>query len=110
MDFQAFVIDPTDNVATALADLAPGEVRLVGTAPTDAVAAVEPIRHGHKLALRDISEGEPIIKYGAVIGIADRPIPQGAWVHLHNLRSQFDERSGTLDADTGEPTEGGVYV
>jgi len=45
-----------------------------------------------------------------VIGEATKPIRVGDWVHLHNMKSRFDERSNTLDASTGAPTEGGVYV
>ncbi|WP_408646628.1 UxaA family hydrolase [Thermus sediminis] len=42
---------------------------------------------GHKLALRDIGEGETVREYGEAIGRATRPIPAGAHVHTHNLRS-----------------------
>ena len=46
---------------------------------------------GHKMALRDIAQGEHVIKYGHIIGRATRDIAQGEWVHSHNLRSQLDE-------------------
>jgi len=38
-----------------------------------------------------------------VIGIATRRIEPGEWVHLHNCRSQLDERSGSFDVQTGAP-------
>ncbi len=44
---------------------------------------------GHKRALRDISEGEQIIKYGHPIGRAKCDIKAGEWVHSHNLRSDI---------------------
>ena len=44
---------------------------------------------GHKRALRDIAEGEQIIKYGHPIGRAKRDIKAGEWVHDHNLRSDI---------------------
>lgn len=102
---QAFVIAQEDNVATALEELRPGGVRLLGDAANSSVAAREDIPRGHKLALRDIAEGEKVIKYGAVIGQATADIPAGAWVHLHNLRSLYDERSGHLDIHTGAPKD-----
>ncbi len=48
---------------------------------------------GHKYALTTIPEGAPVIKYGAVIGRATRPIAAGEWVHTHNLRSHLDEEA-----------------
>lgn len=45
---------------------------------------IENIEIGHKIALRDINEGELIIKYGETIGIATCNIKKGEWVHTHN--------------------------
>lgn len=44
---------------------------------------------GHKLARRPITAREPILKYGMPIGFATQPIPAGAHVHLHNVRSGY---------------------
>jgi len=44
-----------------------------------------------------------VVKFGARIGRATRPIAAGEWVHLHNLASDLDERSGSLDLHTGAP-------
>lgn len=98
---QCFQIHEDDNVATALDDLAPGPVCARGGAEQWSIEAVEPIAAGHKIALTAIGEGEPIVKFGIAIGFAKEPIAAGAWVHLHNCRSTFDERSGTLDLETG---------
>lgn len=49
---------------------------------------------GHKVALEDIPQGGPVIKYGEVIGRASRDIEKGEWVHSHNLRSHLDEEPG----------------
>ena len=46
---------------------------------------------GHKIALRDISRGEKIIKYGEVIGVAKEDIKKGEWVHVHNVKSNLDQ-------------------
>jgi len=77
-------IHPSDNVAVALAPLAPGAaLPLAG----GVVTAREPVALGHKLAVRPIVRGERIVKYGFPIGVATTDIPAGAWVHLHNLKT-----------------------
>lgn len=43
---------------------------------------------GHKLALVDIAEGSDVIKYGEVIGRAVAFIPQGAHLHVHNVKTK----------------------
>jgi galactarate dehydratase len=40
----------------------------------------EDIPQAHKVALRDLEQGTAIIRYGEVIGCAERPIARGAWV------------------------------
>ncbi|PLV59161.1 UxaA family hydrolase [Thermotoga sp. KOL6] len=47
----------------------------------------EDIPLGHKIALRDIKEGEKIKEYGEVIGKATKNITKGSHVHVHNIRS-----------------------
>ncbi len=98
---RCFQVNPADNVATALDDLAPGQVTVLGASAGTVVAAAEEILLGHKIALRTIVDGEAIVKFGVPIGIATTAIAQGAWVHLHNCRSQVDERSSHLDVKTG---------
>ena len=49
---------------------------------------------GHKFALRDIAEGEDIIKYGNPIGHATRNIRKGELVDHHNIATNL---SGTID-------------
>ena len=66
-------IHESDNVA----------VSLKGTAT---------IAPGHKQALQDIPKGALVIKYGQPIGRTTEDIPEGAWVHTHNLRSHLDEQ------------------
>lgn len=52
------------------------------------------IPRGHKIALTDIPEGSPIIKYGNPIGYAKCDIHAGEWVHTHNVHTGL---SGKLD-------------
>ncbi|WOO39769.1 UxaA family hydrolase [Rubellicoccus peritrichatus] len=106
---KAFVIHSSDNVATALTELSIGEVTLLGESPMEKIHATEAIRMSHKIALANLNNGDAVIKYGVVIGTASQAIQSGEWIHLHNLESQFDERSNTLDNETGAPTEDGVY-
>lgn len=52
-----------------------------------AIHANQPIPLGHKVALRDIAAGRPVMKYGSSIGVAAADIRAGDHVHVHNLRS-----------------------
>ena len=47
------------------------------------------LENGHKYALRDIAEGENIIKYGFPIGHAVQPIKKGEHVHTHNMKTNL---------------------
>jgi altronate hydrolase len=71
-----------DNVGLTLADLAQGETV---DAELTQVLIAQAIPAGHKVALTDIALGQPIVKYGAVIGYATAPIPTGSHVHVHNV-------------------------
>jgi (2R)-sulfolactate sulfo-lyase subunit alpha len=43
---------------------------------------------GHKLTIRDIEEGETVIKYSVDIGRAIAPIAQGEHLHVHNAKTK----------------------
>ena len=81
-EFGLHKINPKDNVATAMRELAPGERVLVGA---DQLQIVDSIPYGHKVALVDVDEGEPLIKYGEPIGTATKSIAKGEHVHVHNV-------------------------
>jgi altronate dehydratase small subunit len=102
---RAFQIDPADNVATLLDDAGAEAVQIVGGLAPLEVPLASQITMAHKVAMRDIAAGEAIVKYGVPIGSATEFIPRGGWVHLHNCRSALDERSSTLDVDTGATTD-----
>jgi altronate dehydratase small subunit len=107
----AFQVHASDNVATLLSDAAKGShVAVVGAAKKFKLTAREKIAMGHKIALGPIVQGEAVIKFGVLIGIATRRIEPGEWVHLHNCRSQLDERSGTFDLQTGAPPRRSEYA
>ena len=58
-------INPADNVAVAINPLAAGTTVNVDG---DEITLVSDIPAGHKFALRDIADGENVIKYGFPIG------------------------------------------
>ncbi|GLC78967.1 UxaA family hydrolase [Lacrimispora brassicae] len=102
---KAFQIVETDNVATALEDILPGIVSLLGDTPMGEIPAVTDVPKGHKISLKDIKAGEDIKKYGIRIGKATQAIKAGEWVHLHNIHSVYDQRSSHLDVLTGAPKD-----
>jgi (2R)-sulfolactate sulfo-lyase subunit alpha len=57
------------------------------------VRPAEAIPLGHKVALRDLAEGEQVVEYGTPIGLTRRPVATGELVHTHNLRSARWQRS-----------------
>ncbi len=81
-------IHPQDNVAVALCPISAGEVLSVGGIT---ITAAQDIAQGHKIALRPIKPQMPVTKYGCTIGTAVCPIPAGAWVHTHNVRTSLSE-------------------
>ena len=101
---RCFQSQPVDNVATLLDNADAGPVELIG-AERGTIDALEPIQRGHKVALTDLDVGAAVLKLGARIGHATRAIKRGEWVHLHNLASDLDARSGSLDLHTGAPTD-----
>src|SRR3546814_6972463 len=86
----ALRIHEADNVATAIADIAPGEALF---ADRDIRAAVA-VERGHKIALAPIARGEAVTKYGFSIGTATADIAPGEHVHSHNLATALSSRGG----------------
>ncbi len=76
-------INEEDNVIVALTDLHNGDT-------ADGILLMEEIGRGHKIACKDIAEGEDVIKYGASIGKALCAIPKGSLVHTHNVMTKLD--------------------
>ncbi|HEX2854361.1 MAG TPA: UxaA family hydrolase [Opitutaceae bacterium] len=106
MPVRCFQVHPADNVATLLDDAAAGPVEVIGAASTGSpLNAREAIARGHKIALADLAAGTPVMKFGVRIGHATQPVARGGWVHLQNLASDLDVRSGSLDLHSGAPTD-----
>jgi altronate hydrolase len=87
------VLHPLDDVAVVGWDVPAGvELRV----PGGTVRTSAPIPSGHKVALRAIGVGEPVRKYGEVIGVAIAAIGPGDPVHVDNLGYRPVERSYEL--------------
>jgi altronate dehydratase small subunit len=87
---KAITMDARDNVATALVALEPGDEVEVLSATREVVQhlrANDALPLGHKVALMDIAANGDVIKYGAKIGRASKPIRAGDYVHIHNVTS-----------------------
>ncbi|MFH1880743.1 MAG: altronate dehydratase family protein [Bacillota bacterium] len=81
---QIILIHPDDNVVVALQPLRRGEtIKEIG------VRLIDDIPAGHKIAIRPIADGEPVLKYGLPIGAATRDIRAGEHVHTPNLRTRL---------------------
>lgn len=91
---RALVVDPRDNVAVALAELTPGQTVDCGDSSIRIAGSAVPIYH--KLALCAISKNSPVLKYGAVIGVATTDIAQGSHVHVHNMASASEVAGGDV--------------
>ncbi len=82
-----------DNVATALSDVSVGSMFVVDG---ERIVARSALPFGHKVALRFIARGAPVIKYGQPIGLASQDIASGEHVHTHNLVTVRGVRVTTL--------------
>ena len=76
----AIRLHPADNVVIAHRRLAQG-TRIA----RENIETREAIPSGHKVATTAIKKGEPVRKYGQVIGVATMDIAPGAHVHVQNL-------------------------
>jgi altronate dehydratase small subunit len=90
----AIVLNEKDNVATLIAPAELGsEIALRSDDQKASVVAKEFVDAGHKIALRDIQNGDRIIKFGEIIGESTRDISAGSLVHSHNMRSLHGKSS-----------------
>jgi len=82
----AMIIDVKDNVAVAIEPITKGDtITYLCEGKEVTLTAAQDITIYHKLARKDITKGEPIVKYGEHIGIAGCDIKAGEHVHVHNV-------------------------
>jgi len=85
---KVLVLHSLDNVATALIDIEAGTlVRVKVGDQTIELIVNQAVPFGHKFAIRNVEKGQPVYKYGEIIGKAIKPIRAGQHVHTHNLES-----------------------
>ncbi|MFZ5945769.1 MAG: UxaA family hydrolase [Bacillota bacterium] len=93
MEISLAVMNPNDNVATAVRDISANET--VKDDNGQEITVIDPIPFGHKAAISKIPAGAEVIKYGEPIGIAVTEIKVGCHVHVHNVegaRGRGDKR------------------
>ncbi|WP_095162787.1 UxaA family hydrolase [Pseudomonas sp. Irchel 3F5] len=73
-------LNPLDNVLIARQALPEG-LRL----DAEAITVRQPIPSGHKLATEHVEQGQPLRRYGQIIGFASQAIEAGEHVHVHNV-------------------------
>ncbi len=92
-------VNPRDNVA-----IIANPEGVTGDAPfSSGLNAREPIPQSHKIALTSFREGEPIIRYGQVIGYANRDIEPGRWVREELIRQPAPPALDELEIATEVP-------
>ena len=101
---------PNDNVAIVVND---GGLP-AGTVFPDGLVLVDAVPQGHKVALTDMAENDPVLRYNVTIGFAAKALPRGSWVAEAVLRMPgARELEGlpiaTRKAPPMEPLEGYTF-
>ena len=84
-------INPADSVVVCLVEKKKGEIISVDGQD---IVLNQDTPAGHKVLIKDVQEGDNIIKYGYPIGHARQAMKAGAWVNENNLKTNL---SGTLE-------------
>ena len=79
-------INPADNVVVAIQ---PQSVGAVITVDGKKITVLEDVPAGHKIAIRDLAEGENVIKYGFPIGHAKEAKKAGSWMNENNIKTNL---------------------
>lgn len=74
-----------DTVATMIEAGEVGDAVDIGP---ERIQLITPVPFGHKVAIRAMRRGDPVIKYGEPIGEAVEDIAVGCHTHVHNVRSR----------------------
>lgn len=83
---QVLKINPADNVVVAIQPQSAGAVIEVDGAK---ITVAEDVPAGHKIAIKDIAEGENVIKYGFPIGHAKEAKKAGSWMNENNIKTNL---------------------
>jgi galactarate dehydratase len=101
---------PNDNVAIVVNDGGLPEGALLA----DGLVLRGAVPQGHKVALRDLAEGEAIVRYDVAIGYAVGAIPAGSWVTEQSMsmpaaRELVDLPIATRSREPLPPLEGYTF-
>ncbi|MFK0270430.1 MULTISPECIES: UxaA family hydrolase [Pseudomonas] len=94
-DLAVIRLNPLDNVLIARQALPQG-LRL----DAEAITVRQPIPSGHKLATERVEQGQPLRRYGQIIGFASQAIDAGDHVHVHNVQMGDFARDYAFGVDT----------
>lgn len=94
-------INPADNVAVAINPLTAGTTVNVDG---DEIALVADIPAGHKFALRDIADGENVIKYGFPIGHTRHAVKRGAFLDHNDIKTNLEGQLDYSDISIDNPS------
>lgn len=92
MSIQFLVHEPGDLVGVVVVEGVQAGQELTGWVmendQTLTITVKSGIPIGHKLALKDLSAGDTVIKYGVDIGKVVAPIRAGEHLHVHNVKTK----------------------
>lgn len=94
-DLAVIRLNPLDNVLIARQALPQG-LRL----DAEAFTVRQPIPSGHKVATERVEQGQPLRRYGQIIGFASQAIEAGDHVHVHNVQMGDFARDYAFGVDT----------
>lgn len=84
----AMIIDEKDTVAVAIEQIEKGnDVSYKVNEDVVTFKAMDNIQIYHKIAIKDLKKGEPVIKYGEHIGLAAADVRIGNHIHTHNVEN-----------------------
>ena len=84
--------DEKDNVAVVVIDKTSKNQECSGwimeNDKTIKINSLDEVPLGHKIALKDLKEGDTILQYGHDIGKVVKSIKKGEHVHVHNVKTK----------------------
>ncbi|CAB1069606.1 Altronate dehydratase (EC [Olavius algarvensis Delta 1 endosymbiont] len=93
-------LSQSDNVVVARVDIPAGT-----EISEEKISCRSGIAFGHKVAASNIKAGQPVKKYGQIIGFASQEIHPGEHVHTHNLSMGDFDRDYAFCADAAPAAE-----
>jgi len=93
MQNNLIVLNKNDNVAVT-PFIIPAKTKI----ESQNISSIDDIPFGHKICLKTVNKGDPVIKYDQIIGFASKNINPGEHVHSHNLEfKDFDRKFKVIE-------------